>query len=329
MKHVFNVYFGTEQFFSNKVNYIEFGYDWRRGIRSAAGYLRTFLQMIRDKVIKRGYANPLSGLTLFAHSLGGLVVKLFLNELVDDEENTQEWFYRFVSIATSYYGTENHIERYYVGDNLINALAGGAKRVAFFIASMPSFLSIMPAPKYILQPRYDSLGLDEHPVRDADNPDLELDPYSPDNQERCPPILNGRYLNDAKTTLAQVDRELPDSVKERTFHICNKLPSRSEYPLKLYWENVVTEDYNYDGPSPIKNDGGESDGTTPFWSARLASTPNDHVYSIEISTEHEYLASAPIVLHIVNRLSHGCGFRQFLSKLRGMELFNNKSRGYR
>ena len=76
------------------MNYTEFGFDWRREIRTAAGYLRTFLRMIREKVTARGLENPLPELTLFAHSMGGLVGKLFINELIDDDENTEDWFYR-------------------------------------------------------------------------------------------------------------------------------------------------------------------------------------------------------------------------------------------
>ncbi len=73
MNTVVKSYDGTEAFFLEKnVNYTEFGFDWRREVRAATGYLRTFLRMIKEKVIARNsdFENPLRNLTLFAHSMG-------------------------------------------------------------------------------------------------------------------------------------------------------------------------------------------------------------------------------------------------------------------
>ena len=131
MNTVVKSYDETEKYFSEKnVNYTEFGFDWRREMRTAAGYLRTFLRMIREKVTARDLENPLPELTLFAHSMGGLVGKLFINELIDDDENTEDWFYRFVTVATPFFGTENHMDRYYQGVKFVNLLLGGALKTS-------------------------------------------------------------------------------------------------------------------------------------------------------------------------------------------------------
>ena len=54
MNTVVKSYDKTEEFFTqNNVNYAEFGFDWRREMRAAAGYLKTFLRMIKEKVMAR------------------------------------------------------------------------------------------------------------------------------------------------------------------------------------------------------------------------------------------------------------------------------------
>jgi hypothetical protein len=313
MNTVVKSYDKTEEFFTqHNVNYAEFGFDWRREMRAAAGYLKTFLRMIKEKVMARDSRidNPLRNLTLFAHSMGGFVSKLLINDLIDDNEPSEDWFYRFVSIATPFYGTEDHMDRYYVGIKFINLLLGGAEKVASLVATMPGPYGLMPPPLEIMRPHFQRLGLTQYPMRDGSDPKREADPFNINNRSRFPIVEGNKIMDDnfffkAEDMFQQVLRPLPDSVKERTFHLRNNLPDREEINLELTWENDNGAAHNFSGPSPISNNSGASDGAVPFWSARLADTPDNHVYPLRVGTSHGSLAEDPDVLEVVNGLVQG------------------------
>ena len=306
MNTVVKSYDKTEKFFEEEnVNYTEFGFDWRREIRAAAGYLRTFLRMIREKVMARGLENPLPELTMFAHSMGGLVGKLFINELIDDDENTEDWFYRFVTVATPFSGTENHMDRYYEGVKFINLLLGGAENVAALVGSLPGPYGLMPAPIGTMEPNFSRLGLDRYPVRDADNINVEVDPYDSESRGRFPPTMVDNYFFRAEDMFQQLHRPLTNDVTERIFHLRNNLPNRGENSLELLWDNVAGSDHDFSGRLPIRINGGASDGSVPFWSARLADTPDSHVYPMRTETDHGELAEDPETLAVANRLVQG------------------------
>ena len=308
MNTVVKSYDKTEKFFLGKnVNYTEFGFDWRREMRAAAGYLKTFLRMIKEKVMARDshFENPLSNLTLFAHSMGGLVSKLLINELIDDNEATGDWFYRFVTVATPFFGTENHIERYYRGVKFINFILSGADKVASLVGTMPGPYCLMPAPLNVIEPRFERLHLNRYPVRDGSDTNSDADPFNIDNRKRFPPNMDENFFFKAEDIFQQVHRPLPDNVKERTFHLRNNLPDREEKNLELLWDNVKGSEHKFSGPSPISNNNGASDGTVPWWSARLADTPDNHVYPLQTDTDHGSLAEDPDTLRVVNHLVHG------------------------
>ncbi|UCD81305.1 MAG: hypothetical protein JSW26_07735 [Desulfobacterales bacterium] len=313
MNTVVKSYDQTEAFFTqNNVNYTEFGFDWRRDMQAAAGYLKTFLRMIREKVTARDSSpdNPLRNVTLFAHSMGGLVVKLLINDLIDDNASTQDWFYRFVTIATPFFGTENHMDRYYVGVKFVNLLIGGADKVASLVGSLPGPYLLMPPPVDLMAPHFQRLGLSGYPMRDGGNPNREADPFNVNNRPRFPLIDGGKIMNDnfffkAEDMFQQLYRPLPDDVRRRTFHLRNYLPDRKEINLELKWDDVNGAAYNFSGPSPVSNNNGASDGSVPFWSARLPDTPDNQVYNLRTDIDHGSLAEDPETLFVVNRLVHG------------------------
>jgi hypothetical protein len=308
LNSVVKSYDDTEEFFSdNNVNYTEFGYDWRREIRTSANFLKTFLRMIKEKVMARNSnrENPLRNLTLYAHSMGGLVSKLLINDLIDDGENTQEWFFRFVTVATPFFGTETHIDRYYQGVKFVNLLLGGAGSVASLVATLPGPYGLMPAPSGVMQPHFARLGLSRYPVRDSSNTNREVDPYNFNNRPRFPLFVNNNFLLKAEDMFRQVARPLPDALKERVFHFRNSLPDRNNQNLELMWDEVTGSQHTFSGSSPVHNNNGASDGTVPWWSARLADAFDDHVYPLKMDTDHGHLAEDPNVLQIVNQLVHG------------------------
>lgn len=313
MNTVVKSYDQTEAFFTqNNVNYTEFGFDWRREMRTAAEYLKTFLRMIKEKVMARdsSFDNPLRNVTLFAHSMGGLVAKLLINDLMDGNESTEDWFYRFVTVATPFFGTENHMDRYYVGVKFVNLLLGGADKVASLVGTLPGPYGLMPPPVDFMAPHLQRLGLNRYPMREAGDPSSEADPFDMKNRSRYPqidgvPIMNDNFFFKAEDMFQQVYRPLPDSVRDRTFHLRNNLPARKDINLELKWDNVDGAAHNFFGPSPVGHNDGASDGTVPFWSARLADTPDNHVYDLRTDTDHGSLAEDPEALFVVNRLVHG------------------------
>ena len=315
MNTVVKSYDKTQEYFTqNNVNYTEFGFDWRREMRAAAGYLKTFLRMIKEKVMARdsGFDNPLRNATLFAHSMGGLVSKLLINDLIDDNEPTEDWFYRFVSLATPFFGTEDHMDRYYVGVKFLNLLLGGEEKVASLVATMPGPYGLMPPPLEIIEPHFQRLGLTRYPVRDGSDPNSEADPFNIKNRPRFPLIEGSKIMADkfffkAEDMFQQIHRPLPDNVKERIFHLRNNLPDRKEINLELTWANLNGAAHNFSGPSPISNNSGAGDGAVPFWSARLADTPDNQVYPLRLGTSHGSLAEDPDVLDVVNDLVQGNG----------------------
>ena len=101
-------------------NFVEFGYDWRRPLSESAEMLRYFLAGYRERVVARWNEDPLQNTHLVYHSMGGMVAMLFVHQLTHGSNaikpaDTRAWFDKIISIATPYYGTATHLERYYEG----------------------------------------------------------------------------------------------------------------------------------------------------------------------------------------------------------------------
>ena len=307
MNTILKSYDGTEAYFmDNHINYTEFGYDWRRDVRSAAGYLKTFLIMIQTKARSAidNHHNALARLTLFAHSMGGLVVKWLINELVEEDANTNQWFNRFVSVATPFYGTETHIYRYYRGEKLVNLLLGSTKRVAMMIATLPGPYGLLPAPREVLEPHLAELALGRYPVRDEADDQTPVDPFSTDGRRRFPKYADRSYLVRARDMFVQVDKKIPDDQYAKIFHIRNNIRTSEDRPLEWRWQTIDPETFEPGDPMPIDANGGASDGTVPFWSARLPETPADQIYSLSIDTQHSALAEDRNVLELVRDIAN-------------------------
>ena len=313
-------YDDTAEYFSGETpsfpaNYAVFGYDWRKLPRVGAACLRQFLLFVRDEVTQLGHDDPRPRTTLLGHSQGGLVVKLFLNDLVDGGEDPDDWLERFISIGTPFYGTQNHHSRYYVGVKLLNLFTpGGRPALTDMIWSLPGPYVLLPAPSSVLVPRLAQLGLNRYPIVDADNQTLGVDPFALAQRSRYPgfmtiPQQNLRFtvscLNVAAQEVAEVDRALP-SVADRIFHIRSTLrESQSPLSLRVLWKNVDGVNYNLNnGDDPISTNGGDSDGTVPFWSARLAWIPDDQVFQFK-GLKHGGLVEHPDVLDAIAAIIQG------------------------
>lgn len=307
MNSIVKSYDGTEAYFIDRdFNYTEFGYDWRRDVSSSAAYLKAFLGMIKNKARLKidGQHNALRKLTLFAHSMGGLVVKILINDLIEDGEDCSQWFHRFVSVASPFYGTETHIYRYYRGEKMVNLLLGSTRRVAEMVATLPGPYGLLPCPLGILEPVLDELKLNRYPVRDAEHSDSPIDPFSPAGLDRFPEYTDMTYFARAGDMFSQIGKKLPDTLYDRIFHIRNNIRNNNA-SLEWTWRSIDRDTFEPGDDSPISANGGASDGTVPFWSARLTGTPEDHIHSLSLETDHGSLAEDERVLGLVRDIAGG------------------------
>ena len=149
LTNIVKSYDGVYTRFQDRANVIGMGYDWRRAPHMECGYVRIFLQRIVEQVRLKDprLPDPRKRLTLYAHSQGGLVAKLFVDSLIAMGENPLDWFERMVTCCTPFYGTSSHFERYYVGQSPLNLFTGGADAVARIVASFQGTYILLPAPR--------------------------------------------------------------------------------------------------------------------------------------------------------------------------------------
>ena len=289
-------YNGTEKFFKKEGwNFITFGYDWRRPLREAADNLRTFLAAFRDAVKERHGENPLPQTHLYAHSQGGLVLKLFLNGITDD----QGWFGKAFTVATPFYGTSTHQNRYFRGIDLLNEKHKPVT-VVDIVGSLPGPYSLMFLPKPIFDRYGAAIGLDQYPLTEPGT-GRTLDPYDPANLERYLPAVNAAFLEEARQVYDEIAAPLPQGLAMRFVNIRG---SEKSTVTSLTWK-PLPEGYEPGDESPLEEDRrGVGDGTVPSWSAWHAGTPGNNVYDPGVK-EHEKLAENRKVLKIVERLIKG------------------------
>ncbi|MGH7807068.1 MAG: esterase/lipase family protein, partial [Thermodesulfobacteriota bacterium] len=285
----------TESYFKeNGYNYTVFGYDWRRSVEEAAIWLEDFLRRFRDGVISRfardKSKNPLLTTTLLCHSQGGLVAKIFLHRVFQGNpspDKVSQWIERVVTVATPFYGTSNHIKRYYKGDKALNIIYG-AKRITKIAGTLPGPYILLFMDKATYERDNNVLKLDRYPFLDAIDKNIEVDPYSDEAFGRFPKWVIKDYLNQAKDSRKGLIKTLPDSVIERVFHIRSGQDKSTK--VELHWQPIdggkfdpETDEY------PIGGKNGEGDGTVPLWSARLAQTPESRIYNLQAAKKHSEL----------------------------------------
>lgn len=292
-------YDGTARHFRALANYFTYGYDWRRSNRRAAEYFRELLVRIRAGVMSRHGEDPLPNLMLLGHSQGGMVAKLFIDDVVARGEEPRQWFRRFVSAGTPFYGNHTHVHRYYVGDKLPNKLIqGGAPAVAELTGTLPGPYALLPAPRDVLEPRLGALGLTRYPVRDLAT-DQAVDPFGVGTRNRYPNTASVPYLQRAADEMRALARPIPAPLRDAVFHIRSNTGGPG--PLMLTWRKVKGATFDPTGPSPIRDDGGGSDGTVPAWSSRLAETPRAQVFDFE-GVAHADMVEHPAVLELLTSL---------------------------
>ena len=312
LTNIVKSYDGIFRHFAGKANVVGMGYDWRRAPVKECGYVRVFLQLLAEQVRQRHpkAADLRKRVTLYAHSQGGLVAKLFLNELADQGEDPADWFERLVTCCTPFYGTNSHFPRYYVGEPILNLFTGGDDSVARIVATFEGTYILLPAPRAVLAPRFARFGLAQYPVRDRDDPRIECDPFDASSAiaGRYRPEVPRAHLVLARDQFALLHKPLPPAFTSRVFHIRSDIYGKNrKLNLEIAWQAVKGATYKASDGDPISDntaDGGRGDGTVPLWSAALADTPDDHVFDLE-GVKHGGAAEHKCSLYILSRLMNG------------------------
>jgi len=313
LRFLVTAYDGTEHYFrEHGFNYIVFPYDWRRSLDESGSYLLYFLQRLQTIVKARKGHDPLPSTSLVCHSMGGLVALRFLQRLRVRSgfrpQHITRWLKRIVTVATPFYGTSTHMHRYYRGEKLLNILHGEQK-VARIAASFdgPYILSYLNHPTYesykaAFNRRGDTPELPRYPLRDAADPDNQIaDPSDSAMLGRYPPWVSARYLSDTRGLWRILSKRLPKAFQDRLFHI--RAVKQSTW-TEQHWKDIDGSSYDPQSQkSPLVRGAiGQGDGTVPFWSARLAQTPDSQIYSVSNDVEHGKLMEHDEVLHAVDKI---------------------------
>lgn len=280
----------TARFFQGELglNYVVFGYDWRRPVEESAGFLEQFLDQLRDRIKARHDEDPLPRTTLLCHSMGGLVAQRFLQRVLGEALYSTEvdlWMERMVTVGTPFYGASTHMRRYYAGQEPLN-LIYGAENVAALCGNLPGPYALLFLDHATYDAHATDLELERYPMRDAAG-DGAADPYDPSLADRWPPWVEPDFLRDARELRGQLAVALPVPVADRIFHL--RSGNDDQTPVELTWLAVNGADHRPGAELPLRITPGPGDGTVPYWSARLAQVDASRVYDLPTAEKHERL----------------------------------------
>ncbi len=346
-------YRGVRDFFERrpnkeKFNFAVFPFDWRRDLVESAELLDRFLSALREAVNTRGGMgglgglgprDPMDGVTLLAHSMGGLVGKLYLNRIADGQATSAtraSWNGRLITVGAPFYGTDTIIRHFFLPMPELAELAPyqPASRLPRVVATMPGPYVLFFADREILTPdTLEDLGLDRdsYPLRDFDAPDQAVDPYDPANRWRFPAWITApqpgwsracdRFIDEAAAVRREIVRPLdgPDeaALRESIFHL-RGVRNRST-GVGVRWRNPGPDGFipdltdeaepftpDPDLPRPPDPRSGKllyGDGLVPFWSARLSWVDAEsQVYDLRQAQDHMALLASRETLEVVGSL---------------------------
>lgn len=303
VRFIIEPYNATADFFRAKdYNYIVFAYDWRRPVVESAGFLKFFLQLLKNRVQDLRQEDPLPHTTLLCHSMGGHVVKVFLHRVFKQSAtaaDVQQWMDRFVTVATPFYGAATQMTRYYKGQEPLNIITG-IQPLARVIGTLPGPYILMFLDRNTYARNADQLEIDRYPVRDSNHADQEADPHDENLFKRYPRWVSHDYIHQAASLQGAIARPLPDAVVERVFHF---RATKKKTWVELQWAEVNGGQYDPGSDdSPITGKNGEGDGTVPSWSARLTQVPDSQVFNLSKAKSHPELLEHPETLKGIHQL---------------------------
>jgi len=289
------------------IDYFIFGWDWRRDLTLTVNFfLDTFLPLFRQRVKKACGADPLQDFSLVGHSMGGMFVKLILNNKSNPDVQLMS---QAVTVATPFYGYGGELPRYFVGDPDLNSLYG-ARVVTRVISSFAAEYALLFLDEATYNRDRAALGtgpypLSSYPILDKTTGAV-ADPYNPGTNAgkvRYPQnygfkmsLLNNGY-NIYQKVVAQLDPNINSKffnfrgVQVRAGAVVNKTVNNQT------WDWILPNFDPANNPSPIVDYLGPGDGTLPAWSTRLVNTPKNNVRTLKGNIEHMFMMSDALVLN--------------------------------
>ena len=287
VRYVIRPYNETEEYFrSRDFNYVAFGFDWRRSIVEGAAHLGYFLDQLRERASGMHLGNPLRDLTLVAHSQGGLVLHLWLLRRFRGAPSAaavDEWMRCAICVGTPFYGTTNHLQRYYRPEKMLEMLFG-ARPIAELAGSLPGPYVLMPLQGDVYRRNERDLRLPRYVVRDGSDPTQEADPYDPAQYHRYPPWVRREYLDAASGLKSTLEFPLAPAVAGRVFHIYSV--ANGNTLVELEWDPVNGSQYDPRDPVPMRGTRGPGDGTVPAWSGALTQIPPAQRFELTEADDH-------------------------------------------
>ena len=290
---------------NHNINLFVFGYDWRRKPEYTIKFffdrfLPALGQQVRDRLGSE--YDALQDLTLIGHSLGGMLVKLIMND-----PTLAPRIARGITVGSNFYGYTGHTLRFFEGEK--EFFLSKKKDVAKIVASLEGgyclqFLDAETYEKYgaALASVHD-YPLTSYPSHDPGG--QVADPYNPvdtDAGVRYPPWIDRdqlrNELDSAKKTVQQIATDLPPDVAKKFFNIRGVQSKNSTLNAQTW--SVVPKDFDPDAANALValryDPPGPGDGTLPAWSSRhvgLEATFPDNVTTLLGDVEHMFLMELP------------------------------------
>lgn len=289
-----------------KFNTYFLAWDTRRDLIVAVNELRSIVELIKRE---HSYYD-LNNLFIVGHSFGGIVAKLFL----ETNQDLANEIGGMISVGTPFYGYLGQLNRIFNGEPLLNNKGPilnkyTAKEMAGIISSFPAFYTVLPIDAKTFEETWGQCKGQEdrpfwcqywpknypftYPVTDPQSQgNVVADAYrtAPD---KYPGWVRKDMFEDGilkaalklRRCLAKPFPECPEThpkcLKTKVHHIRSKISDST--PWIAEWNQKLPPNYDPDKhPSPIKiGRMGEGDGTIPYWSAALTSTPPNNIHDID------------------------------------------------
>jgi len=268
-------------------NVLVLGWDWRRQLMKGVAALEYLLTKLRDGAQSKWNRAILGKTFVVGHSMGGIVTKLFMSHHAPLTAECGG----MITVGTPFYGYFGQLKRCYYGDEMFNPLYG-ALQAAHVVTSLPGLYTLLPIDLVTWQSSGADIGLAQYPVTDHDTGD-PFDPYGAAAELRYPAWVRGSEVMRALQVRYDLAAPLPMTIADKLFHLRSDMANSTD--VSAVWSGNVGPDYVPGATQPIVFTAGDGDNTIPYWSARLASTPDANVTDFDHG-EHMFLMEDDDVL---------------------------------